>query len=92
MMQTDILLRGLQPKSVHPGFFIIALSNEHNFNVCREHAIAGFPETDNGQWAYLDIDEGDYISFYFNGHLCDLFMVEKKYIHDRYLHETAYGT
>ena len=47
-------------------YFIVVLSNQKNLDLCRQNSIAGFPETDNGQWAYLDIDIGDYISFYFN--------------------------
>jgi hypothetical protein len=58
-------------------FFIVVLSNEENLKKCVENDIAGFPETDNGVWAYLDINEGDYVSFYYNGRIFNLYKVEK---------------
>ncbi|MBB6062666.1 hypothetical protein HNP65_001104 [Thermosipho japonicus] len=65
-------------------FFIVILSNEENLKKCIENNIAGFPETDNGIWAYLDINEGDYVSFYYNGRIFNLYKVEKKLIPEYY--------
>ena len=72
-------------------YFIVVLSNQKNLDLCRQNSIAGFPETDNGQWAYLDIDIGDYISFYFNGRIWDLYEVVEKIIPNRWQNELAKG-
>lgn len=77
---------------VSPKFYVIALSGEGNLNICRSSFTAGFPDTANGRWAYLDIDEGDYVSMYFNGRLWDLYSVERKFIPPEYVGRLAKGT
>lgn len=72
-------------------YFIIVLSTKRNLDLCRKNSIAGFPETDNGQWAFLDIDVGDYISFYFNGRVWDLYEVVDKIIPNQWLTKLARG-
>jgi hypothetical protein len=72
-------------------YFIVVLSNKRNLDLCRDKKIAGFPETNNGQWAFLDIDVGDYISFYYNGRIWDLYEVDSKFIPDQYLKKLARG-
>jgi len=87
----EIKLCEISPTQRSPKYFIVALSDEENLNICREGCIAGFPETANGQWAYLDIYEGDYISFYFNGRIWDLYKVVEKFIPNKYKKNIAKG-
>lgn len=72
-------------------YFIVVLSTQRNLNLCRQNSIAGFPETDNGQWAFLDINIGDYISFYFNGRVYDLYEVTEKQVPNRWRNKLAKG-
>ena len=65
-------------------YFIVILSSEENLQKCINNNIAGFPKTDNGRWAYLDINKGDYISFYYNGRIFNLYQVNKKFIPDEF--------
>lgn len=73
-------------------YFIVILSNEENLNKCLDNNIAGFPETDNGAWAYLDINEGDYLSFYYNGRIFNLYKVKEKFIPEKFKKERAKGS
>ena len=73
-------------------YFVIILSNEENLNKCLDNNIAGFPETDNGAWAYLDINEGDYLSFYYNGRIFNLYKVKKKFISGIFNKKRAIGS
>lgn len=79
----EIKINDLKNK-IKPKYYIILLSSEENLSKCKEHTIAGFPYTDNGVWAYLDINEGDYVSFYYNGKIHNLYKVSKKFIPDEY--------
>jgi len=73
-------------------YFIVILSNEENLKKCINNNVAGFPETDNGIWAYLDIRRGDYISFYYNGRIFNLYKVEKKYIPYEFKNKKGMGS
>ncbi|OLE54964.1 MAG: hypothetical protein AUG51_04805 [Acidobacteria bacterium 13_1_20CM_3_53_8] len=86
-----IHLSNVVGRKIFPKLFVVVLSHERNLEICRDSCTAGFPDTFNGQWAYLDIDEGDYISMYFNGRLLDLYIVERKFIPDIYKDERATG-
>ncbi|MFB3164721.1 hypothetical protein ABLO26_25505 [Neobacillus sp. 179-J 1A1 HS] len=80
----DKLLKGLKSK-----YYLVIVSNLENLDLCINHAIAGFPETKEGQWAFLDINVGDYVSFYYNGKIFGLFMVEDKKIENEYKNRIA---
>lgn len=46
-------------------YFLVAVSNKLNLDLRVRHALAGFSNSGTGVWAYVDIREGDYISFVF---------------------------
>lgn len=73
-------------------YFIVTLSSEENLNKCINNNIAGFPETDNGMWAYLDINNGDYISFFYNGRIFNLYKVAKKFIPNAFHNKKGIGS
>jgi hypothetical protein len=61
-----------------PSYFLIALSNKLNLELCVKYSLAGFPSSTNGLWAYSDIEEGDYISFLYGAKAYNLYRVERK--------------
>lgn len=75
-----------------PKYFIVLLSTRENLEICRNHRMAGFPDTENGRWAFVDIELGDYVSFYHSYHLYDLCQVKAKNIPNHYRLREALGT
>lgn len=59
-------------------YFLVAVSTQENLDLCMKYAYAGFPDTLNGLWAYLDIKIGDYISFLYGAKAYNLYKVVKK--------------
>jgi len=61
-----------------PNYFLISVSNRRNLELCMQYALAGFTNSINGLWAFLDIDIGDYISFLYGARVRNLYKVVKK--------------
>lgn len=62
-----------------PNYFLISVSNRHNLDLCLKHSLAGFTSSISGLWTFLDISEGDYISFLYGARVKNLYkVVEKK--------------
>lgn len=61
-----------------PNYFLISVSNRKNLELCMRYALAGFTNSINGLWTYLDIEEGDYISFLYGARVRNLYKVIKK--------------
>ncbi len=61
-----------------PNYFLISVSNRENLELCIRYALAGFTNSINGLWTYLDIEEGDYISFLYGARVKNLYRVVKK--------------
>jgi hypothetical protein len=59
-------------------YFLVAVSNKENLNLCMKYSLAGFPNSINGIWAFLDIREGDFISFLYAARAYNLYQVIKK--------------
>ena len=59
-------------------YFLISVSNKENLELCIKHAMAGFTNSINGLWTFLDIKEGDYISFLYGARVKNLYRVIKK--------------
>lgn len=59
-------------------YFFAAVSTRQNLEGCEEFCLAGFPDTRNGVWAYVDIDIGDFVSFLYGGRAHGLYKVVKK--------------
>ena len=85
-IQKRDLINKLKPK-----YFIIILSSEENLYKCINNKTAGFPETTNGKWAYLDINKGDFLSFYYNGRIFHLYRVNNKFIPYEFRNKIAIG-
>lgn len=59
-------------------YYFIAVSNKKNLDLCIKYGIAGFTNSINGVWAFLDIKEGDFISFIYGARVFNLYKVSKK--------------
>ena len=44
-------------------YFLISVSNRTNLDLCIKYALAGFTDSINGLWTFVEIQEGDFISF-----------------------------
>jgi len=59
-------------------YFLVSVSNRENLRLCIKHGLAGFTNSINGLWTFLDIKEGDYISFLYGARAKNLYRVTKK--------------
>lgn len=59
-------------------YFLIAVATEDNLQKCVETNLAGFTDSINGYWAFVDVDAGDYVSFLHGARVYNLYRVEKK--------------
>ncbi len=59
-------------------YFFVAVSSREHLEICKKFAMAGFPNSTNGLWAFLDIDIGDYISFIYSARAINLYKVMDK--------------
>ena len=59
-------------------YFLISVSNKENLSLCQKYAMAGFPGSINGVWAFSDIQVNDYVSFLYSAKVYNLYRVEKK--------------
>ncbi len=62
----------------HSSYFLVSVSNKENLNLCIEYALAGFTNSINGVWTYLDIKLGDFVSFLYGAKAHNLYLVEGK--------------
>lgn len=61
-----------------PNYFLVSLSNRTNLDLCIRYALAGFTDSANGFWTFLEIDEGDFISFLYGARVWNLYRVKSK--------------
>ncbi|MGB9780537.1 MAG: endonuclease NucS domain-containing protein [Caldanaerobacter sp.] len=59
-------------------YFLISVSNKTNLNLCLKYALAGFTNSVNGLWTFMEIQEGDFVSFLHGARVFNLYKVEKK--------------
>ena len=59
-------------------YFLIAVSNRQNLDICLRYGLAGFTSSASGLWTYLDINEGDFVSFLYGARVFNLYEVERK--------------
>lgn len=59
-------------------YFLIALANRNNLELCLQHNLAGFTNNASGLWTFTEIQEGDFISFLYGARIFNLYRVEKK--------------
>jgi len=61
-----------------PNYFLISVSNRQNLDLCMRYSLAGFTSSINGFWTFVDINEGDYVSFLYGARVKNLYKVVKK--------------
>lgn len=61
-----------------PNYFLVSVSNRKNLDLCIKYALAGFTNSINSLWTFLDIKEGDYISFLYGARVKNLYKIKKK--------------
>jgi len=59
-------------------YFLVSVSNRTNLDLCLKYALAGFTNSENGFWTFVEIAEGDYISFLYGARVFNLYRVVKK--------------
>ncbi len=59
-------------------YFLLAVSTRYNLEQCIRYGLAGFTSSASGLWTYLDIAEGDYVSFLYGARVFNLYQVERK--------------
>jgi hypothetical protein len=59
-------------------YFLIAVSNRENLDLCLRYALAGFTGSASGLWTYSDINEGDFVSFLYGARVFNLYEVAAK--------------
>lgn len=59
-------------------YFLISVSTRENLELCVRYAMAGFTNSINGAWTFLEINEGDYISFLYGARIFNLYQVVGK--------------
>ena len=59
-------------------YFLLSVSTRQNLDLCREYGWAGFTNSTNGLWTFLDIEVGDYVSFLYGARVYDLYQVVEK--------------
>ena len=64
---------------MNKSYFLISVSNRRNLNLCIKYALAGFTNSINGVWTFVEVQEGDYVSFLYGAKAYNLYMVDRKY-------------
>lgn len=59
-------------------YFLISVSNKTNLDLCIKYALAGFTNSINGLWTFMEIQENDYVSFLYGAKVFNLYQVVKK--------------
>jgi len=61
-----------------PSYFLVSLSNKTNLDLCVKYSLAGFTNSISGIWTFLEIRDGDFISFLYGARAHNLYTVERK--------------
>lgn len=59
-------------------YFLLAVSSKENLEICLKYNMAGLPGSQNGLWTFLEINEGDYVSFLYGAKIINLYKVASK--------------
>lgn len=59
-------------------YFLTSVSTKINLELCIKYALAGFTNSINGLWTFVEIQEGDFISFLYGARVYNLYKVVKK--------------
>jgi hypothetical protein len=63
---------------IEMAYFLISVSNKTNLNLCMRYGLAGFTSSINGLWTFVEIQEGDHVSFLYGARVFNLYKVVKK--------------
>lgn len=61
-----------------PNYFLIAVSTRQHLELCLKYAIAGFTNSIAGAWTFVEITEGDLVSFLYAARVFNLYEVTRK--------------
>jgi hypothetical protein len=61
-----------------PCYYLISVSNAHNLALCIQCALAGFTNSISGVWTFLEVREGDFVSFLYGARAHNLYKVAKR--------------
>ena len=56
-------------------YFLISVSNKTNLDLCIKYALAGFTDSINGLWTFMEVQQGDYVSFLYGARVFNLYKV-----------------
>lgn len=59
-------------------YFLVSVSNKTNLDLCMRYGLAGFTNSINGLWTFIEIQEGDFVSFLYGAKVYNLYRVSKK--------------
>lgn len=59
-------------------YFLVSVSTRAHLDLCLRYALAGFTDSANGFWTYLEIEEGDFLSFLYGAKVWNLYRVRRK--------------
>lgn len=59
-------------------YYLVSVSNRTNLDLCLKYALAGFTNSINGLWAFVEIREGDFISFLYGAQVFNLYTIAEK--------------
>jgi hypothetical protein len=59
-------------------YFLVSVSNKINLDLCIKYALAGFTNSINGLWTFMEIQEGDFVSFLYGARVFNLYKVMRK--------------
>lgn len=59
-------------------YFLLSVSNKKNLDLCIEYALAGFMNNRSGVWTFVEVQEGDLVSFLYGAKAHNLYVVKRK--------------
>ncbi|MCL0064012.1 hypothetical protein M1N83_02240 [Dehalococcoidia bacterium] len=59
-------------------YFLISISNRNNLHLCTKYNLAGFTNSISGVWTFVEVQEGDLISFLYGAKAHNLYSVRRK--------------
>jgi hypothetical protein len=59
-------------------YFLVSVSNKTNLDLCIKYALAGFTNSINGLCTFMEIQEGDFVSFLYGARVFNLYRVIRK--------------
>ncbi|GBD10409.1 hypothetical protein HRbin23_00050 [bacterium HR23] len=61
-----------------PNYFLVSVSTRQHLDLCLRYALAGFTNSIAGVWTFVEIREGDFVSFLYGARAFNLYQVVAK--------------